>query len=57
MGPREVLMDIIYPCEADDDDDDDILDYRAKPVATPDEDTPKEWPVNVPTPALWPAIG
>ena len=49
-------MDIIYPCEADDDDDD-ILDYRAKPVATPDEDTPKEWPVNVPTPALWPAIG
>lgn len=50
-------MEIIMPCNDTDADDDDVLDYRANPKsAADDEDAPKEYPLDGPTPALWPVV-
>lgn len=49
-------MEIVLPCNDNDDDDDDVLDYRAQPKSVEDEDAPKEYPLDGPTPALWPVV-
>jgi len=46
-------MEIVLPCNADEDDDD-VLDFRVQPKTDNEDEGPKELPLGLPTPALWP---